>query len=91
MAEYFHVHFTPDIQPPNFTDLDLLNFYVWGVFAMESHKPGYNDWLKSALESTMPSVDKMNSCNNFGSRIESIDALIDERFFFFKYNQHSTI
>ena len=77
LAENFHDHVTPKIWPPSSPDLNLLDYYVWGVGEREANKHAHNikDTLKTAIGDIMANrneVHLINACSRFRSCIEAV-------------------
>ncbi|KYN33128.1 hypothetical protein ALC56_12605 [Trachymyrmex septentrionalis] len=70
---------TPNLWPPSSPDLNLLDYYVWGVVEWETNKHPHNtiSSLKDAITTTMINMNKehlIRGCSRFRSRIESVIA-----------------
>ncbi|XP_046868909.1 uncharacterized protein LOC124461437 [Drosophila willistoni] len=79
MAENFHDHITPNLWPPSSPDLNLLDYYVWGVVERETNKHPHNtiSSLKTAINTVMVNMNKdhlIRACNRFRSRFEKVIA-----------------
>lgn len=79
MAENLHDHITPNMWPPSSPDLNLLDYYVWGVVERETNKHPHNtiDSFKAAIIRVMTNINKdqlILTCKRFRTRIEAVIA-----------------
>ena len=61
MSENLHDHITPNMWPPSSTDLNLLDYYVWGIVEQETNIHPHNtlDSLKVAITRVMTHMDEV--------------------------------